>query len=451
LKLRRVDVDLTKGLLTIRQTKFQKSRLVPLHASTIQILRRYARFRDQKVALPESDSFFLSARGATLDSRTVEYTFRRLRKRLRWTARGSYRFPRIHDLRHTFICHRLVSWYQQRVDVDNAILALSTYVGHTQVTDTYWYVTGIPELMAHRYQTFRALRERRYEMSHATSEPNFASLLQHFFTDRLIQQRNASARTVSSYRDTFRLLLQFAQKRLHKPPVQIELTDIDARLIIAFLDHLEVKRRNTIRSRNARFAAIRSFLHYAALKDPTALPTIQSVLAIPMKRFEKPLIGYLSRKEIQALIDAPDAGTWCGQRDRAMLATLYNTGARVSELIAMTVGDVVLQRSSSVRIHGKGRKERTVPLWPTTAAPITKVGAPEQLRAPTATLPKSLRRFNDQNGCNGSPEARAENRSQSLPLVERPSRIASHRSTCDSHEYASGWYRHYRHRPMARS
>ncbi len=207
-------------------------------------------------------------------------------------------------------------------------------------------------------------------MSRATSEPNFASLLQQFFTDRLIQQRNASPRTVSSYRDTFRLLLQFAQQRLHKPPTKIELTDLDASLIIAFLDHLEVKRHNTIRSRNARFAALRSFLHYATLKDPTALSTIQSVLAIPMKRFEKPLVGYLSREEIQALIDAPDLSTWCGQRDRVMLATLYNTGARVSELIAMTVGDVVLHRSSSVLIHGKGRKERTVPLWRTTARQI---------------------------------------------------------------------------------
>lgn len=148
LKLLRSDVDLTNGLMTIRQTKFQKSRLVPLHSSATQVLRRYARFRDQKVSFPESDSFFLSARGATLDPRTVEYTFAHLRKRLGWIARGSYRFPRIQDLRHTFICHRLVSWYQQGVDVDNAILALSTYVGHTQVTDTYWYVTAIPELMA---------------------------------------------------------------------------------------------------------------------------------------------------------------------------------------------------------------------------------------------------------------------------------------------------------------
>src|SRR5205807_2964065 len=170
-------------------------------------------------------------------------------------------------------------------------------------------------------------------------------------------QKNASPRTVSSYRDTFRLFLQFAQQRLRKPPTKIELTDIDTTLVSAFLDHLEVDRHNTIRSRNARFAALRSFLQYAGLMAPTALGTIRGVMAMPMKRFERRLVGYLSREEIKALLNAPDLATWFGQRDRVMLATLYNTGARVSELISMTVGDVVLDRSSSIRIHGKGRKE----------------------------------------------------------------------------------------------
>jgi integrase/recombinase XerD len=183
-------------------------------------------------------------------------------------------------------------------------------------------------------------------------------------------QKNASPRTVSSYRDTFRLFLQYAQRRLHKPTARIELTDLDTSLISAFLDHLEVDRHNTIRSRNARFAALRSFLNYAALKAPTALGTIGAVLAMPMKRFERPLVGYLSREEVEALLNAPNPKTWCGQRDRVMFATLYNTGARVSELIGMTVGDVVLDRSSSICIHGKGRKERTVPRWRTTANQI---------------------------------------------------------------------------------
>jgi integrase/recombinase XerD len=207
-------------------------------------------------------------------------------------------------------------------------------------------------------------------MSAKCTESNFASLLQRFFTERLTRQKNASPRTISSYRDTFRLFLKFAQRSLHKPPTRIELTDLDPSLVSAFLDHLEVDRQNTIRSRNARFAALRSFLQYAGLMAPTALGTIRGVLAIPMKRFERPLVGYLAREEVEALLNAPDPATWCGQRDRVMLATLYNTGARVSELIAMRVGDAVLDRSSSICIHGKGRKERTVPLWPTTVRQI---------------------------------------------------------------------------------
>jgi len=141
-------------------------------------------------------------------------------------------------------------------------------------------------------------------------------------------------------------------------------------IVVVHLNHLEADRHNAIRSRNLRLAAIRSFLHYVTPKVPEALGTIQQVLAIPMKRFERPLVGFLSREEINALLEAPDPDTWCGQRDRVMFATLYNTGARVSELIGMRVCDVDLEGSPSVRIHGKGRKERTVPLWRTTATQI---------------------------------------------------------------------------------
>jgi integrase/recombinase XerD len=207
-------------------------------------------------------------------------------------------------------------------------------------------------------------------MNASLLHPNFATLLRQFFVERLVQQRNASPQTVASYRDTFRLLLRFAERHIRKPPERLALTDLDASLILAFLNHLERDRRNSIRSRNARLAAIRSFLHYAALKDPTALQVIQGALAIPLKRFDRRLIGFLSREETEAVLDAPDERTWSGRRDRVMLSTLYNTGARVSELVGIRVGDVVLDRSACVRLHGKGRKERTVPLWRTTAAQI---------------------------------------------------------------------------------
>jgi integrase len=155
INLKRCDVDLANGILTVRHTKYEKTRLVPLHPSTTQALRRYLRCRDQKIPAPANDSFFLSARGAALDSRTVEYTFGRLRKRLGWIGRGSYSFPRIMDMRHSFICRRLVSWYKEGANVDNAILALATYVGHTEVTSTYWYITGVADLMAFAAQRFQ--------------------------------------------------------------------------------------------------------------------------------------------------------------------------------------------------------------------------------------------------------------------------------------------------------
>ena len=196
--------------------------------------------------------------------------------------------------------------------------------------------------------------------------------MQQFFVERLIQQKNVSPRTVAAYRDTFRLLLIFAQHRLHKPPVDLTLADLDATLVLAFLDHIEKERHNSIRSRNPRFSAIRSFLNYAALRDPLALSTIHRVLAIPMKRFEQPLVDFFSREEIDAMLNAPDPTTWFGQRDRVMFTTLYNTGARVSELIGMTVKDSVLDKSPSMRIHGKGRKERTVPLWGRTATQLRR-------------------------------------------------------------------------------
>ena len=142
-------------------------------------------------------------------------------------------------------------------------------------------------------------------MKTVSADATLATLLQAFFLERLIAQRNSSPQTVAAYRDSFRLLLEFAHHHIGKAPERLELNDVDAPLVLAFLDHLERDRHNTIRSRNARFAAIRSFMHFAAFKDPTGLPSIQRVLAIPMKRFDKPLLGFLSKGEIQAILDAP--------------------------------------------------------------------------------------------------------------------------------------------------
>lgn len=197
---------------------------------------------------------------------------------------------------------------------------------------------------------------------------SFAQLLQDFFCEYLLAQRNASPRTISSYRDAFRLLLRYMQDRTRKPLATLTLAELDAPVLLAFLEHLERDRHNGIRSRNARLAALRSFYRYIATRDPLSLPIAQRVLAIPAKRHDRPLLGFLSREEIDALQRAPDATTWNGRRDRALLATLYNTGARVSEIIGLRAMEVdTASATAAVHLRGKGRKERRVPLWKTTA------------------------------------------------------------------------------------
>lgn len=198
--------------------------------------------------------------------------------------------------------------------------------------------------------------------------PSFSSLVQEFFCQRLMAQQNVSPQTLASYRDAFRLLLRHAEARLGKSPTDLTLSDLDAPFVLDFLDHLEKDRRNTIRSRNTRLAALRSFLRYAAHRDPASLPVIERVLSIPTKRFDRPLLGFLSRDEIEAILVAPDASTWTGQRDRVMLATLYNTGTRVSEILALRRMDAQLDRNVCLHIRGKGRKQRVIPLWKSTAA-----------------------------------------------------------------------------------
>jgi len=203
-------------------------------------------------------------------------------------------------------------------------------------------------------------------MTRSSSAPSLGALLQEYFCQRLIAQRDVSPDTIASYRDTFRLLLGYVQSTNGKSPANLTVEDIDAPLVLAFLQHLERDRGNSPRTRNARLAAIRSFLHFAAVKCTLSLPSIQRSLAIPMKRFNRRVLGFLTHDEVAALIEAPDRASWSGRRDHAMLATFYNTGARLSELAAARVADVTTGRSRCIRVHGKGRKERVVPLWPST-------------------------------------------------------------------------------------
>lgn len=198
----------------------------------------------------------------------------------------------------------------------------------------------------------------------------FSTLVQDFFHRRLINERAASAQTVASYRDAFELLLHFAEHRTGRAASALTLSDLDAPMILTFLDHLEEERGNSPRTRNLRLTAVRSFMRYASVRDPASLPIAQRVLAIPTKRFDRPVLGILSREEVNALLDAPDRATFSGQRDAVLFATLYNTGARVSEITCLNVGDVLIDRQCALRLHGKGRKERVVPLWKSTVAQL---------------------------------------------------------------------------------
>lgn len=193
-----------------------------------------------------------------------------------------------------------------------------------------------------------------------------APTLQAFFTERLIAQRHASGHTVAAYRDTFRLLLAFAEDRTGTAPSKLRVADLDAELIGAFLDHLETDRSNSVRTRNARLAAIHSFFRYAALRHPEHAAIIERVLAVPPKRFERNTVSFLTDIEVEALLAAPNRSTWLGRRDHALLVCAIQTGLRVSELAGLRCADLALGTAAHVRCVGKGRKERATPLTATT-------------------------------------------------------------------------------------
>jgi len=212
-----------------------------------------------------------------------------------------------------------------------------------------------------------------------TAAISLAPLLERFFAQRLVQERRVSPHTICSYRDTFRLFLKFTQQRRHKPPSALAFEEIDAPLVVAFLDHLEKHRSLSIRSRNLRLTAIHSFFRYVAFELPTHSAQIQRVLAIPSKRFTRTLVRFLTRPEVDALLAAPDRHTWFGRRDHAFIQMAVQTGLRLSEITAITRNDLVLEAGAHVRVIGKGRKERCTPLAKSTVA-VLKAWLREPLR-----------------------------------------------------------------------
>jgi site-specific recombinase XerD len=187
----------------------------------------------------------------------------------------------------------------------------------------------------------------------APRPPSFASLVQQFFTEYLVAQRAVSPCTVACYRDALMLFLDFADGKLHKAPTALRLVDIQPDLILAFLDHLEHERHNSVRSRNLRLTGLRAFLKFAGRRDLASLHVVERSLAVPMKRFERPMLGFLTREEMLAVLGQPGS-TWSSQRDHLLLAMLYNTGARVSEIIGVRVSDVVLEGAACLTFRTSG-------------------------------------------------------------------------------------------------
>jgi len=217
--------------------------------------------------------------------------------------------------------------------------------------------------------------------------PDLSGWIQRFFQEYLVRQRNVSPATVAAYRDTFRLLLHYLQKRRRQAPVSLSLDILTPDNVLGFLNHLEESRGNTVRTRNARLATLRSFVHYLTDWLGPELPAAtRRILTIPFKRQVKPLIGFLTRPEIEAILTATD-DTWTGRRDHLLIFLLYNTGARISELLALRTQDVLGPQAKQVKLQGKGRKQRTLPLWRQTQRHLRQWIRQNRLTAPMALFP----------------------------------------------------------------
>ena len=212
-----------------------------------------------------------------------------------------------------------------------------------------------------------------------TLEPSIPLFIKRFFTEYLSHQRHCSPHTLRSYRDAIRLFLLYLQENKKTSPGTLAASDLSAENVLDFLNALQESRHNGARTRNARLAAIRAFVRYLLLVEPTLSSDLQGVLAVPVKRTPARAFDSLTRAEMEAVLDAPDAETWSGQRDRVLFTVMYNTGARVSEVIGATVSDVTINPGNTLRLRGKGRKERVLPLWKSTAKILAKWIAVNQL------------------------------------------------------------------------
>ena len=270
--------------------------------------------------------------------------------------------------------------------------------------------------------------------------PSFPALVQAFFAEHLTQHRALSPRTVATYRDAFMLFLDYASKRCAKSPTALTMKDITAELILAFLDHLEKDRGNAVRSRNARLAALRAFLKFAAHRDVASLQIIEQALGVPVKRFERPILGFLSREEMLAVIGSPGS-SWISQRDHLLFGLMYNTGARVSEIIGVRVADVILDSAACVHLMGKGRKRRSLPLWDTTVKEVrTWLRLNSQLGTNSALLPNRDGQVMTRDNVSKRLDIAVQTASKTIPDLAKRRQISPHtiRHTTAMHMLQSG-------------
>ena len=352
--------DITPNGLLIRRTKFQKTRLVPLHDTAVTGLAHYLMHRQE--ARRGGDHVFVSDEGQPLVYWKVHSVFRTLLKSAGLKPSGG-RWPRIHELRHTFAVRALESSPTGRQRIGQHMLALATYLGHVNINATYWYLETTPELL----RDIAVVAESF--MQGGTAMTSLAPHMEAFLREHLARHRGASQHTCDSYAYSFQSLFEFASQKLKVAPSALMLEQLDAALISTFLEHLETTRGNSAETRNIRLAAIRSFFRFLQHREPAAVEQVRRVLAIPFKKTDTRLVPYLVQEEMQALLDAPDPSTREGVRDRAMLHLAVCAGLRVSELTGLRLDDVAPQ-SASIRVRGKGRRERALPLWKTTAAAL---------------------------------------------------------------------------------
>jgi integrase/recombinase XerD len=354
-RLGRGDVDLNAETVTVRDSKFGKSRMVFLHPTAAAALRAYDRARDEAFPGPEAGTFLVNSRGRPLDGHNLPHTFAPLAIAAGIQAPPGQRAPaarpapRVHGLN----APGLVPRRRERPGPPPG----PVHLARPHRPEVHLLVPlGRPRAARPGRRPARAGRRGGVIVT------DLAPVLQGFFTDRLARQKKASPNTVAAYRDTFRLLLAFARDQTGKQPARLSLADIDATLVGAFLNHLEDQRGNGSATRNARLAAIHSLFKYAAPKAPEHAAVISQVLAIPPRRRERAIVSYLTAEEIDALVAAPGREAWHGRRDHALLLLDVQTGLRVSELTGLKRQDIHLGAGPHVRCHGKGRKDRATPL-----------------------------------------------------------------------------------------